>query len=208
MDWIVIDNNPDIHIVDDIIANFRETLRNSGVKCKVTVQLAEQCHWTQSKDEVLSLMRNSSTTSGGENADLNQIVVHIEFNMPTAIAEKLPEAKLAITTNLVPWSITPVYKDFPYCCGVYMREGFDDAYKAMHKLKPALTEQTFARNSSSEWDEELVSVELFHGWDNCLATKVEQQSVETGESKVVLSLLGVDLDANITYITTLLSPYV
>lgn len=205
MEWSVIDNHPDITIVDDIIANFKETMRNSGIKCKITVELAT---YPEPKYNILSLMTSSQTTRfNREPAKLQDILVNIEFNMPSAIAEKLAITKLSLTTDLTPWATTPIHKEFPYCCGVYKRPGFDDAYKAMNKLKPKLTEQGFARNEHEQWDEELVSLELFHGWDNCIATKTAYERINTGESKVILSLSGVDLDANMTYITTLLSPY-
>ena len=225
MDWTVNDNNPSVRIVDDIVSNLKETLRGSNIKCKVTLSL----YWEEITSPLGIVgpigdrgpigpcdLTDSSGVPPPDTrrvAEPKEVVVTIGFKMASVHAESLKKQKLKVTTNsrgqsLPTWRVTKLQNELPYCCGVYKRPGFDAAYNAMKALKPHLTETLFAKNEwqyNSGWDEELVSLELFHGWENCISTRQAFESVETGASYVELSLLAVDLDSNFDFITVFLS---
>lgn len=89
----------------------------------------------------------------------------------------------------------------PYLCGIYKRTGFDDAYNAIKILKPLMTEEIFARNHyEDKLDLDLVEEDLFHGYNNCLTTHKADDYIDTGMSMVKLSLLSIDIAANLDYI--------
>lgn len=234
MEWIVHDNS-EVRIVDSIVSDLKDWTQAQGVRCKVSLSLCDSFFWLTAEErrELMGPVGNygcegprgemgsagcRGITSGDDTrplADPKRVVVTIEFKLPSVHAHKLKDHKLVLTPNhlgehLPTWQITSSYSRLPYCCGVYKRPGFDAAFNAMKALKSHLTETDFARDehhSNSGWDEDLVSLELFHGWDNCLKTFTAFEQIETGESIVRMSLLAVDVSTNLSYITTQLSPF-
>lgn len=238
MEWIVCDQYSHLRIDDAVVANFKETLRNSEIDCKVVLQLVKHDFWNDANVCLPGLEGPTAefgcvgsvgyegpgcdgpsgpTTHVDDRkiANAEDVTVNIAFTMPNKQAKELERQKLEVSLNkrgesLPTWKVTKRTKQYPYCCGIYKKPGFDEAFKAIKALKSSLTEQTFARdewNSNSGWDEELVSLELFHGWDNCLSTMTMYETSETGKSDVILSLLAIDVEPNMSYIMTLLSPF-
>lgn len=235
MEWKVQDSYTSIRIVDDIISSFKEWTRsNLGLKCKVTLSLCEPTFWMTTEEqaklqgsegslaiwplissELLLIPPPASPPDTRKVAEPKQVVVSITFRMANVHADKLKTHALILTKNprgetLPPWNVQRLGTRVPYCCAVYKRPGFDEAYIAMKALKPELTELTFAKNEwsyNSGWDEQLVSLELFHGWTNCLKTFKAFEPIDTGDSEVTLSLLAPDVNANLDYITALLSAF-
>jgi hypothetical protein len=152
-------------------------------------------------------------------ADPKRVLVKIEFSVTNEHAEQLKTYQLSLTKNHLgdtypTWTMYKMQKELPYTCGVYKKPGFNEAFAAIKALKTTLTEESFARqptrwDSDSEgWDMDLVNLELFHGWTNCMKTFRSWTSVYSGDTLVRMCLLAPDVNTNLEYITTLLSAYI
>lgn len=145
--------------------------------------------------------------------DKKYIKINIEFIMSNANAEKIWNTKLLTTNNDIgeaypTWTVTKLRKSIPYTCGIYKREHFDEAFNALKLLKSNITEENFAKDDDGCWDPEMVECRLFDGMEKCLKTETHHESIETGESRVLLSVLEIDLLNNLEYIKRILSAYI
>jgi len=114
------------------------------------------------------------------------------------------------------WSISKDFKFVPVTYGVYKPEGFAEAYAAMRKLKPNLSELSFAtrkvepekiKTEKDKWDTDIVDIRLFDGVNNLVQKYTETEEIETGTCSVTLSLVGPDVSKNIDYIKAILQSH-
>jgi hypothetical protein len=147
-------------------------------------------------------------------AESKRVFVNIQFVLSNTQGEKIVLKKLPTTVNhvgdsLKPWHVSKLTEHVPYKRGIYKRPGFDRAFEGLKALKPQLTELDFAKASDDackEWDSDLVECRLFDGMDGCLQTATACDIIETGKSRVTLSLLAVDIPENLEYIKHILVP--
>lgn len=228
MQWTVNDKYASTRIDDSVVSKFEEWVRNSGVKCDIKLEFVDPYFWlTQEERDGLrgpigphgcDGINFPGTPNYVDNRPVtpsNRVQVNITFKMENERAKQLKNLPLKLTKNhignaLQTWCIRPNRGHLQYCCGVYKKPGFDMAFNALKVMKPQLNESDFATTEyahTSGWDDELVSLELFHGMDNCLKTFTANDFYDAGDSTVTLQLLAIDVNENFDYITTLLSPY-
>lgn len=147
-------------------------------------------------------------------ADKN-VIVKISFNMVSNRSKEICETKLYVTHNelgdaIDTWKYYPKCVEKTYPCGIYPKKGFHEAYNAMKVLKPNLTIKEFAYDYNEGcWDEDLVTIKTYSGLDDCLEIIPRAiEYVDTGESRVTLSLLMCDIEPNMDYIKTVLSSFI
>ena len=212
MEWTVADDHPSIKITDTIVSELKDWILTHNVLCTVHLSLCPPTFWLKPSDVMSEDLGSKNTVDNRQFADSNNVVVTISFKLATIHAEQLKLHTLLLTLNHHGVSVpalttTKIITYLPFCCGVYKRPGFDAAFNAIKVLKPKLTEYNFAR-FESEWDEALVSLELFHGLDDCMKTIKLFQSCDSNESNVEINLLAVDVNRNLSYITAILSAFV
>lgn len=234
MQWQVEDKYLPTRIDDKIVDELKCWLKDYNVQALVTLEHCDPYFWLTT-EQINSLqgpvgligargpIRPSGATGprgpSGPRTEFTvderpvvgpaSVVVSIKFILSNEHAEQLKSHKLNLTTNprgetLPTWRIMRNQKQSSYCCGVYKREGFDNAFNAMKILKPHLTPETFAM-VEYDYDTYLVSLEPFHGHDNCLTTFRSSTNIDDVESTVILRLSAPDVLSNIKYLTTLLS---
>lgn len=227
MNWTKDDLYTNVKIVETgSILEFKMYLTENPVKCGVNVGLCEYSFWL-TQDQRCQMIgpcgaigpcgptgsqSQSDWCTARPSADEKSILVSISFKTPSSIAEKFRTHALNLTKNSIgethrTWSIIQEAENVPYTTGVYKKPGFDIALSAIQKMKPNCTEQEFARNFSKylKWDNDLVETRLYDGEKDCLTTFTTYETVQTGKSKVVLSLLSIDLQSNLEYIKKILS---
>jgi hypothetical protein len=224
MKWNVNDENYPTRIVEgpDLL-DLKDWMTKNQCRCKVSLNQCEPNFW-RTEDErrryvVTGCYGPRGFISPEEAAkwklrpimDSKQVIVNIQFIMSTKNAEKIKNTKLELTPNNVGeylnmCMVYPSRERIPYTCGVYKREGFDDAYNALKVLKPNLTEEEFARNNK-RWDLDLVECRLFDGMDKCIETSIQDEVVDVGKSQVYMTLLEIDIKKNMEFIKTILTAY-
>lgn len=224
MQWVINDEYYAKRIVETVetveILILKQCLQENGYKCKVCLTICDPSFWREQFVEYVGpvgivgprgYMNESDRIKQQESkqiADPRDIIVTIEFVLSDNNAEKICTHELAVTKNnngehFPTWNIIKIRESLPYMCGIYKRKGFDDAFHAVKIMKPHITEELFARDYEGNWDLDLVEQTLFKGMDECIV----YENIETGKSYVKLSLLSIDILANIDYIKTILSPY-
>lgn len=227
MNWTKDDLYTNVKIVESAeLLELKSHLTENTVKCSVNVGLCDQIFWL-TQDQRCQMRGPfgavgpcgptgpQSETDWRQSrplADEKTILVSISFKVPSSIAEKFRTHSLNLTKNLVgethrTWSISGQAENIPYTTGVYKRPGFDDALKEIQKMKSNCTEKEFACNFSKyvKWDKDLVDTRLYDGEKDCLSTFTTYETVMSGKSTVVLSLLAIDVPANLVYIKKILS---
>lgn len=183
MEWSVSDKNTSTRIVEsgDLLA-LKKWMLDTGCKCQVEVYHCDPMFFIP-RDERQFLMGpvGSAGCAGPRSSEEVQtwaasrpiasddrINVKTTFIMSKEKAKLIKTHKLSVTPNsdgetVQTWVVTDIKKPISYCCGVYKRAGFDNAYNAINQLKPDLIEVQFAqvRNSDDdfEWDTDLVMME-------------------------------------------------
>lgn len=223
MDWIVHDNISKYRIAEsDTLLELKECLKNK--KCKVALS---ECEWFwRIKPDSNGMLGCIGATgcvgvygiTSAQQAeqwnlrpawDSKDVSVSITFPMSKENAKSILDSKLSLTKNmydktLTPWTTQEKTEYLYYTCGVYKKEGFDEAYKTMHKLKPHLTEKDFAYDYNDEWDADLVDIRLYDTND-CIATTNKYECINTNIMMVTLTLLEIDVQNNMHFIKNIVS---
>jgi hypothetical protein len=225
MDWIIIDGATLTRIVEtEELFQLKQYIQEHGVKCKVILSNCGPYFWLTTSERSslkgdVGLIGNVNWTPGGESivrsiAEPKRVSVCIEFKVTNTQAEKIATHKLSLTANyngeyLPVWSINRITERVSYTCGVYKREGFDNAYHALKVLITDLTEEKFAKadygEGESGWNPMIVQLKTFDSSDRCLTTYVDYEYVETEYSNVRMTLLSIDIPENMDYIKEILS---
>ena len=228
MVWLINDKHSPTRIVESSeLLELKDYIQNNGIICNVTVQHCNPMFFVSSEGATGVSGPTGATGAIGARgiindsddrdiADDSKLFVDIEFTMSIKNAEAIKNHKLILTPNKVgkylpTWNISKCNKSIPYLAGIYKKEGFDNAFNALRKLKPNLTEKDFAYTKNYDgygWDLDLVEYNLFEGkTDKLLDTIISYETVETGVSIVRLSLLICDIKNNFDYIKSILSVY-
>jgi hypothetical protein len=228
MEWKV-DTFSSITIDDSVVSKLKEWAHIHKPECKFRVKMCDPMFWLtkEERERLTGPIGNYGDTGvrgpiGYEGpcskpeplptVESKKVVVQIEFTIPTIYAEKICVA-LKTTLNSIgmeypTWAIFKMDEGISFPCGIYKKKGFDEAYQALRMLKPNLSEQQFA-NAVDDClvspDEDLVTMEPFHGMNGCIKVLKNTVLIDTGKSNVCLSLLAIDVDANFEYLTTLLA---
>jgi hypothetical protein len=230
MEWIVNDKSTATRIVEsETLLQLKQWLFDINCQCKVTLTHCDP-YFFLTKEERRNMTgpigligavgapgyRSQEEIEEWERtrpiANIERICVTFQFIMSNEKAEEIKSHELLVTPNelgdIIPiWQITNIQEYTFYTCGIYKREGFDDAYNAIKRLKPSLTEEEFAFNRDSQWDSDLVDIKLYHGSDNCLDTNLICDRIKSAKSNVRLTLRAIDIDKNLEYIKVILSAY-
>ncbi len=131
------------------------------------------------------------------------ITVGIKFTYPTN--KELSFDGFVATVNPSGYSLTqlgrqPQTKVESELYGVYKKEGFDEAYAALCKMKRNLTELDFASDDDC-WDDDLVNKRPFTDDEGCLTTYTRSKYVPSGFDNVSVLILGFDIAQNMDFLT-------
>ena len=242
MEWIVSDKSTATRIVESVtLSQFKQWLHEKKCKCKIVVSHCDP-YFLLTKEQRRNLTgpigpagcmgavgpvgSRTADIKGWEEsrpiAEIERLCVTIEFTMSNEKAEEIKSHKLVVTPNetgdtIPTWQIINIPEYAYYACGVYKRDGFNDAYNAIKRLKPNITEQQFAKNFhydcensndiDDEWDKDLVDIKLYNGNSDCLMTGLKCDNIKSAKSRVRMTLRAIDLDKNLEYIKTILSAY-
>jgi hypothetical protein len=219
MEWTILDQDTCIRIVEtEALLELKESIKDR--QCKVGIANCDPYFWLTTEERRNLRGPIGLIGGGGPKGDSRpfaipkKIRVDIRFILSNVQAEKIVLKKLSTTVNYVgeslqTWTVVKLTESVAYNCGVYKREEFDEAFRALNRLKPQLTELKFAKSNYDGyeyWDSDLVETRLFDGMDGCLQTTISYDRIETGKSQVTLSLLEVDILENLDYIKHILVP--
>jgi hypothetical protein len=219
MDWNIDDQGYPTQIVESKhLLDLKYWMKNKNCKCKVHITRCSPFFWmTKQEEELISSKggvgwRGHSIGNPKPIVETKYIMITMTFQMSAKNAEIIKNTKLECTPNnrgeyLTTWKINPVTETISCTCGVYKRDGFDQAFNSMKILKPELTEKDFAKNGYGDHDNDLVECRLFGGFDKCIDTYTKHENVETSKCLVSMSLLEIDIEKNMEFIKTLLSAY-
>jgi hypothetical protein len=226
MSWVIKDEYTTTRIVEsENVLQLKQFIHENTLNCKVSVQHCDSYFWTSDNEKntlkgPIELISNIIHGNLRPIADDKYVSIIIEFTMLDSDAEKIKTHKLSLTPNSIgkcypTWSVNKVCKVVPYTCGVYKRERFDETFNALKMMKPNLTEKEFAYRRDNfvtyderdKWDNDFVEYRLFEGYNGCLETFTDKHYIDTGKSRVCLSLLSIDVLNNIDYIKGILSAY-
>ena len=222
MEWINNDKYDKLRIAEsDVLLELKAHLQNK--KCKVTLS---ECEWfwrlkPDSNGNVGCMGATGVVGACGSRSyeeaekwnnrpaqDSKNVQVSITFPMSKANAVLVTNSKLSLTKNtygntLTTWRTDEKHEGVYYTCGVYKKDGFDEAFRSMQKLKPTLSEKDFAMQYD-EWDEDLVDVRLYDTND-CIAIERKYDYISTGIMMVTLTLLEIDIMNNLHFIKNIVN---
>lgn len=231
MAWVIKDEHCSLRIDDTIVSKLKTWVSENKPECQISLELVQPYFWLtieQSNNlsgpmgvegpngatDCLELVEKQDTRPAAEPRDVEVAIIFRTTEEDTKVLET---SKLVLTKNprgqsLHAWHFQSMDEPVKVCRGIYKRPGFDQAYEAMKVCKPNLTPESFCSPTTwdhdTNWDEDLVSVEPFHGHEDCIKTFSKVKYVPTGKTKVVLSLLAVDVEPNFEFLKTLLSAFV
>jgi hypothetical protein len=239
MNWLVNDIYNHQIIESDNVLAFKTFLTDNNIRTKVV--LSECCNnFWQTQEEIDARKKErekyanigcfGATGACGPPTQMpreewtklrpileeRKVLVNIEMVMSVSHSEQIQKSKLNLTPNPLgktyeSWRVSPIAHYLPYICGIYKKPGFDQAFNALHLLKPELTPESFARDENYDgygsWDTDLVDLSLYYGDENCLDTVFTRTSVPSNTNKVNLSILAIDIPSNLEYLKKLLIAY-
>lgn len=209
-------------VIDGDLVFLRKVLIEQKIECQCDIKLCDPYFWL-TQDQ-----RNKLTGAIGYGgpfchdkkiASDSDVVINIKFETSDDLVDKIVQIPFELTRNKVDkplklWDICGNTRSVRNKYGVYKRQGFDEAFFAMKKLKPNLTENQFATEKYDEfinddynnicYDTDLVDIRLYDNDTNIVETIFKTDYIVTGTSTVNLSILKTDLQTNLHRILTLL----
>ncbi|CAH6419090.1 Hypothetical protein HVR_LOCUS283 [uncultured virus] len=199
-------------VVSDQVQSLKTWLQDNNIKCDVTHTNVSGDFWGKIAG-CISPTETTSYSNANELRPLSPIEMKLifKFNMKSYALSLLDLAPFQLTKNfnnesITSFNITDHFKLESYKIGVYQREGFDEVYQSLKKLKPNLDKQTLAcafpnsnlHGQSQKWDLELVKREVYHGDEDCLFTETIPHKIPSGSKSVTIEFLCCDVASNLS----------